>query len=1009
MIDAPLFNRWQKMTGRKDGYQPEPGKIPGLPQNICLVIFVGLMISAIAAQTGCFRDSDVRPQKSSSKILVLENGIEVLLLPNSTSRLVTAISVIKTGSAFENPELSGVSHYLEHLLFNGTHRRSQKEIYAAEDFYGGFNNAFTRKTHTAFMITMPAKNAEFAFDLQSDMGFNSSLPEPKFAKERGIILEELAKDQTGETFQMDRLFANDLYPESAYGLPVLGTAESLKEMKLDNVRKYYEKYYTPENVTLVVLGGFDEELVRDQLSVTYGRIPSRSDLLSSPPPVEPIQESKRFHHELDISQSVIKMVWNAPAPNDESFLAATIAADLLFNGDASPLAIRLQELFPGSILSCGGYLESGYGFSRLIIQVSVKADQAVAQVVEAIPGLLTQIEPPTASRIQGWKTASYADEIFSRQRSYMYAPLCSETIASGGVSALQGHLTLIDKVTDEQIATEAEQLTLGPYWTLIGESTAEGNETGGEMNPAMSGVMPGGMPKGMGGAMPGGMSKGMGGAMPGGTPKSVQASESGRESDDRSGNIAEPMAQEERDHSGADAAASAPYSIHRYIDPNGIKLVSISVPTDGSLSIYMLIDGRNYLEPEGKEGITELLHNLLTAGTTELDEVAIEEKLSAVGGQIQCGDRSFIPFDDYYTSRDFSFIRLQALDQHADRAFELLTQIVRYPRFPETAIEREKNRLITRLEREAKTKKHDGYGEMRALLFPAGHPEARSPYGSVRSLKSITREDLISYHKLLMDGSRIWVGVVSGLSTSEQEAKISALLPSSDSIASVPNAGFTEERLIQWNQRADLGNLVESHLTAALEQSEYQKGKMNGVQSRSLVTGKEGRGHVIEIMMLPASIRTSNASSWSAMTVAGKILSSRLSFELREERGLAYGIGASIQKIGDRGLYIAAAGTREENLREMAEGFVGIRTQPEEFLTVRDVQEVANKQYGRILRRQEMRLNQAMFSVWAARDGREPGAWWLDGERLQQVSPESVNEALALLRTTKPAVVIIAE
>ena len=124
----------------------------------------------------------------------LSNGAGYLIIENHAAPAVSAVAIIPGGSGSESWASQGASHFLEHLLFNGTSKRTQEQIYDAMDLLGTYNNASTRNTHVVFMILSPAEHFWNAFEVQTDMLFHSTLPAEKLEKERGIILEELARD-----------------------------------------------------------------------------------------------------------------------------------------------------------------------------------------------------------------------------------------------------------------------------------------------------------------------------------------------------------------------------------------------------------------------------------------------------------------------------------------------------------------------------------------------------------------------------------------------------------------------------------------------------------------------------------------------------------------------------------------------------------------------------------------------------------------------------------------------
>lgn len=201
---------------------------------------------------------------------VLDNGLEVLLIEKPSLPMIGSNVVVKVGSAYESFATSGMSHMLEHLLFNGTSDMSQKELYDAVDMIGGYNNANTGQYYTNFMMVTPAEHFEAGLKLQAAMLFDSILPEDKFEKEKGIVMEEIAKSLARSANQLDRNAKRMLYEGHSLSLPTLGTYETIRHMKRDAVYQFYKTHYVPNNMVLSVIGNFQSADMLANLKEVFG-------------------------------------------------------------------------------------------------------------------------------------------------------------------------------------------------------------------------------------------------------------------------------------------------------------------------------------------------------------------------------------------------------------------------------------------------------------------------------------------------------------------------------------------------------------------------------------------------------------------------------------------------------------------------------------------------------------------------------------------------------------------
>ena len=207
---------------------------------------------------------------SGVSIHKLNNGMDVLLIENKALPMVGVNVVIKTGSAYETYETSGMSHMLEHLLFNGTTSRTQRELYDQTDLIGGYNNANTGQYYTNFMMVMPTEHTITGMEIQADMLFNSVLPEEKFKKEQGIVLEEIAQSLSKPATQMEYNLNAELFKGHSLSLPTLGTYATIEHMERDDVWHYYTSTYRPNNMILSAIGNFDSAEMLKDIARIYG-------------------------------------------------------------------------------------------------------------------------------------------------------------------------------------------------------------------------------------------------------------------------------------------------------------------------------------------------------------------------------------------------------------------------------------------------------------------------------------------------------------------------------------------------------------------------------------------------------------------------------------------------------------------------------------------------------------------------------------------------------------------
>jgi predicted Zn-dependent peptidase len=175
------------------------------------------------------------------------------------------------GSRDEDPEHAGATHYLEHLLFKGTSRRTALDISAAIDAVGGELNAFTAKEYTCYYARVLDADLPLAIDVLSDM-VTSSLIEPRDVDaERGVILEEIAMNEDDPSDLVHEAFAAQVFGDTPLGRPILGTVDSINSISAVRIAEHYRARYTPDSLVIAAAGNLEHERVVELTSAAFGR------------------------------------------------------------------------------------------------------------------------------------------------------------------------------------------------------------------------------------------------------------------------------------------------------------------------------------------------------------------------------------------------------------------------------------------------------------------------------------------------------------------------------------------------------------------------------------------------------------------------------------------------------------------------------------------------------------------------------------------------------------------
>ncbi len=364
-----------------------------------LILFIFLPLFNIAAvninsatlmlQEDNNGQSDIQTLPKGVSIHQLDNGLKVVLIQNPALPMVGVNVVIKVGSAYETFATSGMSHMLEHLLFNGTTTMTQKELYDAVDKIGGYNNANTDMYYTNFMLVTPAENIFEGMKLQADMLFNSTLPDEKFGKEKGIVMEEIAKSIAKPIEQAERNVISIIYDGHALSLPTTGTYETIKSMKRDDVFKFYKNYYVPNNMVMSVIGNFNSKEMLDKIKEIYGgyapgivKYPESDNWATGFEKVHFKTDEQEVYYRFYNGKEISVSLW-FPLPDNLS-LDFYHLMDMSLNLKQDSLRNKLNEKFDNSIANFSFDLRNLEVISYLGVNFKLQSDDNLGEIISTL-------------------------------------------------------------------------------------------------------------------------------------------------------------------------------------------------------------------------------------------------------------------------------------------------------------------------------------------------------------------------------------------------------------------------------------------------------------------------------------------------------------------------------------------------------------------------------------------------------------------------------------------------
>lgn len=302
------------------------------------------------------------------EIFERENGHKIVLA-HKEGELVNISTWVKTGSINENDQNNGISHFLEHLMFKGTHKHKAGEFDKILEAKGAIVNAATWKDYTFYYVTLPKgeNNKDFytAIDLHADMMMDPILPESEIGapfdlndttvqdkRERHVVIEEIRMRKDQSWTKVYNACNYNMYTKHPYKRDVIGTPEIISRVTQANIMDYYKTFYSPENMTTIIVGDFDKEDVLKRIETGFdftGRTNAPKIINEID---EPVNETKYIENTSHVNTGYMMFGWLGPKACD---LKQTICLDMisiiLGEGTSSRLYRNLIEKQPEHIFN----------------------------------------------------------------------------------------------------------------------------------------------------------------------------------------------------------------------------------------------------------------------------------------------------------------------------------------------------------------------------------------------------------------------------------------------------------------------------------------------------------------------------------------------------------------------------------------------------------------------------------------------------------------------------------
>jgi zinc protease len=362
----------------------------------------------------------------------LSNGLRVLLAPDAASPTTSVWVWYKVGSKNEWPGITGASHWVEHMLFQGSPKYPKGATDRAVVSVGGTLNAFTDTDFTAYFTTVPREHLAIPLDIEADRMTRALISDHEVERERTVIYSEREGNENWPEFRVEEELYQLAFRIHPYRWDALGRREDIQRLTPEELRAYYHRFYGTRNAVLVVAGGFDPHEIARTIRRKFSRLPEGGDDSSVRAVEPPARGERRAALRGPGTTPYLQMGWRAPAVDDQQ-TSATMMLDVLLGGESRMFAAG------------GGWGRSAEHPSSRLYRALVDSGLAVRATCEwrprLYPGLFT-IQAQAAAGVRTDQLEVAIDQTIDRLRATGPTPTeladAKEKIRRGAMLAYEG-------------------------------------------------------------------------------------------------------------------------------------------------------------------------------------------------------------------------------------------------------------------------------------------------------------------------------------------------------------------------------------------------------------------------------------------------------------------------------------------------------------------------------------------------------------------------------------------
>lgn len=402
---------------------------------------------------------------NETRVTTLDNGLTVATDYLSSVKTVTVGLWNKAGSRLENAQNNGVAHFLEHMVFKGTQKRTALDIAKEIEDVGGYLNAYTSNEVTAYYARVMQEDVNLGLDIVSDLLLNATFPEVELAKERGVILQEIGMYADDPHALVGMNAQRVAFGDHPLGWSILGPCELIESMPKEILTDFLQTYYAPNNMVLAASGAVHHDQLVEQAQKIFGHLPRKM----SPDAVKAQYHGGDHRQQKDLEQTNLVLGFEGVDYYNADFYTLSVLAVVLGDGMSSRLFQEIREK-RGLVYSINSFVDS-YADSGMF---GIHCGTGPQQVSELLPVLCDSLVNAVGTfqddEIKRAKAQFRAQNVMSLESTFRRAEkLAQNIIKFNRIIPLEETLAKIDQVdTDKLDALAKRMFATQPTFAAVG-------------------------------------------------------------------------------------------------------------------------------------------------------------------------------------------------------------------------------------------------------------------------------------------------------------------------------------------------------------------------------------------------------------------------------------------------------------------------------------------------------------------------------------------------------------